>query len=56
MDPGQSEPAPTNAPVGRSVNWMDGLRFFIRCQMGFIHHSTFYFFAADHYTFFFLFF
>jgi hypothetical protein len=30
---GQSEPAATNAPVGRSVHWMG---FFIRRRIGFI--------------------
>jgi hypothetical protein len=39
--PGQSEPAATNAPVPRSIHWMDGLRFFIRRQMGFISVQLF---------------
>ncbi len=46
---GQSEPAATNAPVGRSVHWMGCI---FHSALDGVHLSPF-LFAADHCTFFF---
>jgi hypothetical protein len=43
---GQSEPAATNTPVGRSVHWMSCV--FLSFDIIWVHHSSF-LLAADHY-------
>jgi hypothetical protein len=48
---GQSEPAATNAPVGRSIHWMGCIFSF---DIGWVHHRPFPF-DVDHYFFFFWF-